>query len=454
MLARTLWTKICALIALFMGLTVAGAASATTWYFAPNGDDWTTGNGSSSRPWQNPGYHNASFQPGDILMIGPGTYTPQWGWGLTASGSPAGGYITLQCAPNFASKIAVTTQYMNGISILHGGSYWDIKGCDVSSATATAITAGGSFSAPYGPITHIIIDGNYTHDSACMGIGAGANGNNGLPVDYIIFRNNIAYNNARTATVDCSGIGLYEPVAADSAPGYHILVQGNISYNNFDCDACHAQTSDGNGIIIDDFLHTQNPGVPYTPATLVENNLAVNNGGNGIHIFLSQNVTVRNNTAWGNVQDPKHCGGYEIGSILAVNVQFYDNLAYATGHTNCNGATIAGLTVLAGGSAVGTTVGWNMAYNLWGNNFALISATGVSKPQGNWTGTDPHFAAPFRPTGPVPASELLAAFTPTTGSKALMPYGGIISDQSPTDITGKTRRTHGTADLGVIQVGN
>ena len=41
----------------------------------------------------------------------------------------------------------------------------------------------------------------------------------------------------------------------------------------------------------------------YVFNTLVENNLAYGNGGKGIHIFLSDNVTVRNNAAHWNNRD-------------------------------------------------------------------------------------------------------------------------------------------------------
>ena len=41
----------------------------------------------------------------------------------------------------------------------------------------------------------------------------------------------------------------------------------------------------------------------YTFPTLVENNLVYSNGGKGIQIQLSDNVTIRNNTAYHNNLD-------------------------------------------------------------------------------------------------------------------------------------------------------
>jgi parallel beta-helix repeat protein len=103
----------------------------------------------------------------------------------------------------------------------------------------------------------------------------------------------------------------------------------------------------------------------YTGSTLIANNLAVNNGGSGMHIFHSQNFDVVNNTVYQNgaVLD-KYAdlyGGY------SKNVKFRNNVVYArtgrlinraTANTNVtydyniyfDGATAAGLVASTKGS--------------------------------------------------------------------------------------------------------
>src|SRR5262249_59863401 len=86
----------------------------------------------------------------------------------------------------------------------------------------------------------------------------------------------------------------------DDAPGFHNVIAQNIAHDNSNPPG----GTDGNGIIFDDGRHTQSDKLPYTPATLIENNLVYFNGGGGIHVFRSTNVTVRNNTAYWNRQLP------------------------------------------------------------------------------------------------------------------------------------------------------
>jgi parallel beta-helix repeat protein len=91
------------------------------------------------------------------------------------------------------------------------------------------------------------------------------------------------------------------------------------------------KTTDGNGIIIDDFRNTQGGGTgsAYQPATLIENNLVFDNGGRGVHVFLSDNVVVRHNTAFMNLKDRNLMGprNGEFSAVKANKVVFANNLA-------------------------------------------------------------------------------------------------------------------------------
>ena len=83
-------------------------------------------------------------------------------------------------------------------------------------------------------------------------------------------------------------------------------MRNNVSHDNLTKTGNH---TDGNGIIIDDFQSTQTSGFQnYTFPTLVDGNVVYNNGGKGIAVHWSDNVTIRNNTAYHNNTDNKNTG--------------------------------------------------------------------------------------------------------------------------------------------------
>lgn len=436
----------------WLGLCLAGGADAATWHFSPTGSD-LHGNGTQTAPWSDPSYHNGSYQPGDRLEIAAGTYTPRWGWMLTASGSAAGGYITVHCAADHASLIRVAAPYQAAIAVTHGGAYWDIAGCDVVSTgmNASAIAVGGGFSGPFGALHHVVIENNILHDSACHGVAVEGRGNAGQPVDYLIIRNNIVYGNAASAPRGCSGISLDAPTPYDSQPGYHLLVQQNIAYNNIACAACKPVTTAGNGVVLDDFRHAQTPGQPYRAPALVENNLIFDNGGNGIQVSLSDNIRVRNNTSRGNLQDRNHCaGGYEIGTVMSSNITVTNNIADATRTKMCNGPVNA-LYEFGADQSTGDLYDWNLAHGPGATPVAADNSVKFAWGPHNLIGVDPALTAPVSPSGPLAVAQILAGFVPKQSSPALR--HGTPSDSPAVDLVGTKRRSLGSADLGAIQVG-
>lgn len=70
--------------------------------------------------------------------------------------------------------------------------------------------------------------------------------------------------------------------AACWAPGFHIIVRGNILWDNSN----PPNGTDGNGLIIDDFRNTQHGSTngTYPNYTLVENNVAYHNGAYGVAV--------------------------------------------------------------------------------------------------------------------------------------------------------------------------
>src|SRR5262249_45099623 len=87
---------------------------------------------------------------------------------------------------------------------------------------------------------------------------------------------------------------------------FHNVVAWNVVYNNrinySNPVGCNGHT-DGNGIIIDTFLDGFSNTLTYPYQTLVMNNVSYYNGGRGIHVFRSSNVTVANNSVFNNNTD-------------------------------------------------------------------------------------------------------------------------------------------------------
>lgn len=175
---------------------------------------------------------------------------------------------------------------------------------------------------------HTQVLNNEIHDSGCGGI-------SGQETDYLYIEGNVSYRNAFRSPYQCSGISIYQAKAYDKKSGFHNIIRGNISYSNENkLPREDGKVTDGNGIIIDDFRHTQGErrSPKYTNWTLVENNLVFDNGGRGIDVFQSDNVVVRNNTAFKNLKSRNLEGTLngELTALFSSNVQFSKNIAYAS----------------------------------------------------------------------------------------------------------------------------
>ncbi len=150
---------------------------------------------------------------------------------------------------------------------------------------------------------HITVRNCYITNAPCTGIQL--NGS-----DNVVIENNYVYKNALTEDgANGSGISIYEPKKCPSNKSfedneYGIVIRNNVIWQNnclYNTPGFPNQT-DGNGIILDDYRWTQN-GIPeniYDKHTLVENNLVFDNGGRGVHVFISDNITIKNNTIFKN----------------------------------------------------------------------------------------------------------------------------------------------------------
>ncbi len=414
--------------------------SGRTFYFSPSGSDANTTAQAQNpnTPWQIPYNHNGVWQPGDVISIS-GAYSVSTGFALYGSGTSAA-YIEILC--QVGSSVTVTgspSTGQNAITI-YNGAYWHVKGCNTSSSQASAMAIGSGASTA--AVHHVIFEGNTAHDSACAGLGVAGNSNStGSAMDYVAFVGNVVYGNAKTSGYHCSGISIYEPHVLDSVASTHIAILGNVAYDNYDCLSVCSGPTDGNGVIIDDLNDTQSaPHVVYTADVLVAGNLSVNNGGRGIHVFLSSNVLVENNTAWGNMRDPRICGTsavtYEIGASQSSNSRFYQNVAQATTANNCpstpSQSTVAiGELQLSGAAVSNNIYDYNIAFGVGGLNTAQQNSTnfrfGVYNPSSGSPVSDhniyrsPLLAQPSAITGAQSLTTVQAAFMPTPNSPAAAP---------------------------------
>ena len=87
--------------------------------------------------------------------------------------------------------------------------------------------------------------------------------------------------------------------------------------------------TDGSGIVLDDFQNSQETGngIDYDRRTLVENNILYDNGGQGIHVFRSHLIDIRNNTAVNNSLVLGSPGQINLQTSRDINV--YNNIASA-----------------------------------------------------------------------------------------------------------------------------
>lgn len=136
--------------------------------------------------------------------------------------------------------------------------------------------------------------------------------------DRVIFEDNIVFNNSYWAPYANSGISIYQPADADDdTTSYKIIIRRNVSYGNLNripfyfSNPDHPERrtfTDGNGIILDDYYSSQafggGKGKGYAGRTLVANNVVFDNGGSGIHAYLSNHVDVVHNLAFNNNLNP------------------------------------------------------------------------------------------------------------------------------------------------------
>jgi len=351
-------TALCMVLLLgmvYMAFPAPAQAAGNTYYVsASTGSDANNGL-SAGAPFATIQKAHDVSAPGDTILIMSGTYGQTSGQGvveITRSGLP-GAYITYKAYDPAHKPVLKVTTAWNHIRVT-GASYIKIEDLiiegnqdDITQQQAQAVydhmiannptntvdwdyvgttnTNGIVIAGAGSQISHHVELRNLDV-SKCPGGGIGSS-----VADYITFENNRVHDNSKWSIYGNSGISIYEPVDIDTNTStYKNIIRNNVSYNNATTLPFYATQamSDGNGIILDDFNFTQNPGTPYQGKTLVVNNIVYNNGGSGIHAYESTNVDIVNNTAYNNNQTDELDWG-QIFANLSADVNITNNILYA-----------------------------------------------------------------------------------------------------------------------------
>jgi hypothetical protein len=315
-----------------------------SWYVTGTGNDSNAGK-SEKTAFRTLQKAAELVEPGDVVYVGDGVYTSSDTSDNSAvlhirrSGT-ADAWITWKAldgqypvvCPDGWGGITVEASYhiLDGINVIGRNdsitlkdAIADLKNKNPNPAFNTnGIFINGRNSKPDAKPHHVIVR-NCTV-AKCPGGGITA-----IEVDYITIEDCKVFNNAWFMRYAGSGITTLNNWAFDNAPGYHIIIQRNLVWNN-KCFVSWERTgklSDGNGILLDvtnqDGLNLANPDADdtagqnqITQATptvdkknrrpvwknraLIANNVSAYNGGSGIHTFRTSHVDIINNTTYWN----------------------------------------------------------------------------------------------------------------------------------------------------------
>ncbi|SNT27563.1 parallel beta-helix repeat (two copies) [Noviherbaspirillum humi] len=354
-----------------------------TLYVSPTGSDGNSGLSETEAFKTIQRAHDLS-QPGDQVLVMNGTYNFANVTTIKRSGN-ASAWISYKAYPGHTPVMNVGTNSWGGFTVA-GASYILIEGFTLvgskdSITYAYAYSERNNLNNPATSANGILINAQYSTPSphhivvrknTVRKFGGGCIGT--LYADYITIEDNDVSECGWWSPYGNSGISMYENVDADGDTGQKMIVRRNRVYSNWNYIPFYAvdAVTDGNGIIVDDGRHTQMPDPRFTVAykgrTLIENNIVFNNGGRGIHIYESDNVTVRNNVSYRNSNHPGITNG-EITPLSVSNVQAYGNVMVPRSDRPANGSSntsdvVFSYNIVSGGTGFNTFGGTGNLINV------------------------------------------------------------------------------------------
>ena len=432
---------------IIMRENVVPTRAPTTLYVSPTGID-VSGGTSAATAFRTIGYGITQMIAGDTLLLADGLYREN-DLDLADLNATAANPTTIRSINRWGARIESTSGFSSVLEIT-SCNYVVIDGLEVfnnRSGTGQNDPDVDWVAGIQARLSnHVTIRNCYAHDCGCNGLVA-------RDGDYITIERNVARDNAKTNPFNCSGITIFQPIAADLAPGPHIIVRQNVVFEN-ECrlpfsPAGFTVPTDGNGIILDDFNATQNSGTPYTMETLVENNLAFNNGGAGIKTFESGNAIIRNNTTYhnnfvlkdfasftGEIGLQAVSGTVEVSNNIAVNPQGQSSYALSYESFGVSGAVNSNSNLLVGRvNHQGGTFGQTM------DN--VVNEAQQSFPAFAGASTDPNISF-------TSVDDFAARFALTPGSPAV--DAGNASLAAAVDLLGQPRPLGGDVDQGAFEL--
>ena len=416
------------------------------WYVDPvDGSD--AEEGSESAPFQNFEAAQDAAAPGDTVMLGDGDYGRIQ---ITKS-------LTLRAINRHGPKVdAAGAGY--GVQIL--ANWVTVDGLDVT----TGMDAEGVLLGSW-PAHCIVLDGHHhtrVVNNRCHGaLGSGISGQHG---DYVYIAGNETFGCARGGWF--SGITYYqaqdvtghEDAGWIAEHGKRIVIEYNHSHDNWTVGG----STDGNGILIDDFNHTQSApepwtGVRYTHGFALRQNLTHGNGRKGVGVAWSNNGEVIGNTSWVDNRDETGDPGNDgapytwqggISNQSGANCIFANNIGVAdSGGTgsiaNATGGGEYEQSAAEGFTVAGTVWKSNLFFDLnqpGGNSFRLAGDNAAGPQAGDGTvWADPLFTDPES-----------GDFTLQAGSPAI-DAGTSAYGLLATDLAGKTRVSGSSVDIGAFE---
>ena len=341
---RTLFT-------VFLLFSLSRTVSAQTWHVSGTGNDASDGK-TPQTAFRSLQKAADLVQPGDVVLIGNGTYTNidksngSAVLNITRSGK-ADAWITWKARPGHRPDV----RPIGWCGIQVSGSYHVLDGLTVTGSNDSIVLLKAQEDAknpkpdPYYNTNGIFFNGRGKQPDEkphhlvirnCVVNKCPGGGIVGIEMDYLTVEDCKVYENAWFMRYGGSGITTLNNWAHDDASGYHIIIQRNFVWNNKTLVPWEkiGKLSDGNGILLD--VTDQNPVQGATnpnadaavkPATaqatapvsvtavtapekpkrpewkgraLIANNVSAFNGGSGIHTFRTSHVDIINNTTYHN----------------------------------------------------------------------------------------------------------------------------------------------------------